>query len=165
MQSTRSRQARPVGAARKDGAVAPATGIAATIANLQRSAGNRAVSALLARDEAKEHPSGVEERTIVMPDPIGTLKLESFSPKGNDIELVIESSPADAELMKAGTDGKLFDEVTIKYGPLTLTLTSVIISRVSISSGGTISVSLNAAKRHEEYKKDEPPEGTPGVLR
>ena len=81
MQSTRSRQARQVDAARKVGAAGHAgTGLAATIAGLQRSAGNRAVSALIARDEAKEQTPGTTEKTVVMPDPIGTLGPHELQP-------------------------------------------------------------------------------------
>jgi hypothetical protein len=157
MRSTRSRQAAQVDALRKDGVVKePGIGVAATLAGLQRSAGNRAVSAMIARDEKKEPEPGAAVKTLAMPDPIGTLELLSYTRSGGQgINVIVRSSAADPLLMRAATNGQLFDQVTIEYGYITITLKSVAISHAARTSDDAISLSLNFATEEQDYTKKE----------
>jgi hypothetical protein len=161
MQSTRSRHARQARTSKEDGVVAGAeTGIADTLARLQRSAGNRAVSALIARDDAKEQASETDARTVEMPKPIGTLELLSFGRDGSNVNVVVSGSAADPLLIQAAAEGRLFDQVTIRHGTLTITLKSVVISHAAPGSGDTISLSFNFGTYEQDYTKKRP-EGMP----
>ncbi len=123
---------------------------------LQRTAGNKAVGSLLARDadkaEAKEKGTST---TLVMPDPIGVLPLESYSMAGPDeIAVTASSSGADPLLFKAAADGTFFPVVKLSGAGLEITLTEVVISSVQISHEH-IMFRLNA-KRTEIGRPDEP---------
>jgi hypothetical protein len=129
--------------------------VAHAVLRLQRSAGNHAVSALLAREpdraaagkkegDAGSGDDGPVNTTLTMPDPIGVLPLESFSVDGHagQIEVTVASTAADAALFQHASSGQMVASATISARGFTLTLTEVLISMIQVS-GGQIRFSLN----------------------
>jgi hypothetical protein len=121
--------------------------VAYSLMQLQRTAGNKAVGSLLARDadKADAQEKGTNA-TLVMPDPIGVISLESYSMAGpEEIAVTAASSGADPSIFRAGANGTYFAVVKLSNPYLEITLQEVIISSVQIS-GGHIMFKVNAAK-------------------
>jgi hypothetical protein len=152
---------------------------------LQRSAGNRAVSALVARQpekaDAKQKDTGMR---VTLPK-IGTIVVESvqFPPggahggRGGDDkeiagrEVVITSlqGPHSTDLLKAMLDGRPLPEVVIVMpGGVRVTLRGAMISGYTVSQGGKEpleSWSLNFRAIEFGKEGDKPKEGAAGWAR
>ena len=112
---------------------------------------------LLARDADKaETKEKATSATLVMPDPIGVIPLESYSMAGPDeIAVTAASSGADPLLFQAAADGTFFPVVKLSGGGLEITLTEVVISSVQITRG-LVMFRLNAKKTDIGRPNDEP---------
>jgi hypothetical protein len=138
---------------RRDGPRTP------SVLDLQRSAGNQAVAQLLAaeadasptvqRDET-DTTSGVG--TMSIPEwkldvPIQSFQHGASRPNrekaaGGEVYITFDKKHLDARLMKAVTDGKQFEEITVQVGGRKITLRKVFLSSISMS-GDFVSLSLS----------------------
>ncbi len=134
--------------------------IAASFAQLQRAAGNKAVVSLLARDADKPDTTGKAPRwTIVLPDPIGVLPLESYSWNGsNEIAATVAGSGADPRLFETASNGTPLAVVKLSNPYLEITMTGVVITSLQVSSGH-VELRLNA--KTTEMKRPEEAKGKP----
>jgi type VI secretion system (T6SS) effector Hcp len=128
---------------------------------LQRSAGNRAVGALLARQPAETATDADTQTRVVLPG-IGTVPLLSFSwnvgYNGRSTELQLQSVQGDhsAKLARASIDGTAMDvEVIAPRGGVTMHifLKGALVSSYSLSSGDrpTESWTLNYVSIEQKY--------------
>jgi hypothetical protein len=124
--------------------------VPAAILRMQASAGNRATSELLARDAAKEKPKSAYAMSIpkVGDFPLQSLMLGNSDKDDIHVTLSLEDG---AKFQGPGLTAN-YPTVTIKAGSVTITLTDVIISSYSISSGpvgedAVVDIALNAQKR------------------
>jgi hypothetical protein len=138
---------------------APADSILA----LQRSAGNRAVSGILARDGTKDEPKK-EERgstmTLGLGD-LGVIPLESASwrEKESELDVTFVNSPLASKLQEAAAKGKPFPSVFLSTWTMMSKMADVYISNFQLpTSGGEeqpiMVLSLNFKEvAHEPVKK------------
>jgi Type VI secretion system effector, Hcp len=128
---------------------------------LQRTAGNRAVNALLAR-QAVETTTDADTHTRVVLPGIGSVPLLSFSWSvgyaGRSHEMQFQSEEGDhsAKLMRASIDGTAMDvEVIAPRGGVTMHvfLKGALVSSYTLSSGDrpTESWTLNYASIEQKY--------------
>jgi hypothetical protein len=122
--------------------------VAWALLRLQRSAGNRAVSTALARETSRtaarkedgdrDADGGPVNTTLIMPDPIGVLPLESFSfnDRAGEIDVVVPATAMDSTLFLYASSGQILASVTISTRGFTLTLTDVLVS--SMQAGGSM---------------------------
>ncbi|HEX4521302.1 MAG TPA: hypothetical protein VH063_17110 [Gaiellaceae bacterium] len=129
------------------------------VMELQRSAGNQAVGALLSRD-ADRAPEGERSTstTLVMPDPLGVLPVEAFTmPRGErdtTITITIPAAAVTPALMNASANGTVFPTATLSTGYMSYQLLSVIVASVQLGSGGGATITLNAAGLETVSPKD-----------
>ena len=134
--------------------------IAAELLALQRSAGNRAVAAILARD-AKAPPKPKEDKAAppkpagphVMIDGIGVIPLESFQwgsqrgpgghgggqPQATEMQLSSKIGPHSTDLFRATLSGEARDAEIVhptKDGELRIKLKGAMVSSYSVSGEG-----------------------------
>ena len=125
----------------------------ATVLGLQRSAGNRAVSSLLARQ-----PSPAKERaatsTLGLGDEIGVIPLDSASlgqadRDGNvhDLNVTFVNNPALPKIQEAMLKSKPIPEGFYSSTSMKLTLTNIVITSMTFSDdpegGQTVALGLN----------------------
>jgi hypothetical protein len=126
-----------------------------TLLELQRSAGNRAVGSLLAREADKAEAADAERSaTIVFPDPIGALVVESYKlGKGSsELEVSVASSAADPLLVEAANRGTLYKTLSVSTSYLDVKVFDAIISSVQLS-GGSVHFILNGTVAMDTPKK------------
>src|SRR3954467_580398 len=147
---------------------------------LQRSAGNRAVGAALARaPDTKEKPQAPAGTgyTATLPG-IGTIELQSLSltsrqpPGGGTGGIGGENSPREmmltskvgehsSKLQQALADGHAMDVEVVMSGGVKLTLKAAIVSSYSVSTGGadgqleSWTLNFEAIDQHKEKAADE----------
>ena len=127
----------------------PEQSAAERVLALQRSAGNQAVTGLLARDtKPKEKEKTAAPGAQATLSGIGTIALRSVSfppqagrpgdPKDGPRELVFTSDVGEhsAKLMRASLDGKAMTVEIVMPGGMTLKLEGAIVGSYSTSSGG-----------------------------
>jgi hypothetical protein len=129
---------------------------------LQRSAGNQAVGALLARDAEKQDAGDRGTSvTLVLPDPFGVLPVEAFTMAGEEsITVTVPSSAVTPALFEAASNGKELATAKLSTSYLELEMKGVIISSIQVSAGGSTSFTVNAASITKDYPKK--PEGVVG---
>ena len=125
----------------------------ATVLGLQRTAGNRAVSSLLARQ-----PSPAKERaatsTLGLGDEIGVIPLDSASlgqadRDGNvhDLNVTFATNPALPKIQEAMLKSKPIPEGFYSSTSMKLTLTNIVITSMTFSDdpegGQTVALGLN----------------------
>lgn len=100
---------------------------------LQRSIGNRAATALVARREKPKH-------TVLIGD-LGTIPLESVqnSQDGKEVHLSSPAGDHSGRIMQAAINGKHFDDadISVAGGRVHYVLTDVFISQYSSSGAGS----------------------------
>lgn len=124
--------------------------VATEVLRLQRSGGNRAVGRLLARQadhvdkadeaDAKDRPVTA---TLIMPEPIGVLPVESYSFGSRPDELIVTvpSTAQDPKLFEYTAKGIPLGSVKLSTGHgLTVTITDAIIG--SMAGTGSIQLTL-----------------------
>jgi hypothetical protein len=115
---------------------APADNILA----LQRIAGNRAVSGLLARDGNKNEPKDEEEKgstqTLGLGDEFGVIPLESanWELKRSELTVLFVENPLVSKLMEAHAKGKNFASVFLSTQRTMSRMASVYLSGVNTSN-------------------------------
>jgi hypothetical protein len=124
----------------------------AAVLRMQATAGNRATTELLARDPVKEKPKALYTMSIPKMGDFPLLALMHPNNERDDIRVTLSLSDG-AKFQGAGLTAT-YPTVTIK-GPITITLTDVIIAGYNISGGSggeepIVELALNAAKR--EFK-------------
>jgi hypothetical protein len=158
-------------------------GVAGEVLALQRSAGNRAVGSLLAREPDTEEkgdggqaddkvPEGSAQGTVRFPDPIGSIPIESLQIKGDrEVAIVVPMGPWAPKLVEYGQNGTFIATVVLKAAGFTITMQKVVIASVQQSGGGpdggggSIYLTLSHGAREvvndkleaEKSKKPEPP--------
>jgi hypothetical protein len=128
----------------------------ATVLGLQRAAGNRAVSSLLARQPTP--PAPAKERaatsTLGLGDEIGVIPLDSASlgqadRDGNvhDLNVVFVNNPAVPQIQQAMLGGRPIPEGFYSSTSMKLTLTNIVITSMTFSDdpegGQTVALGLN----------------------
>ncbi len=131
------------------------------VIELQRTAGNQAVGAMLTRDADEK---GAETKgtnfTLVLPDPLGVLPVDAFTMTGDyALTIVIPASAFSPALMDAAAKGKEFATAKLSSPHLEFQMSGVIISSVQLGSG-SVSFTLNAATMTKERPKE--PQGKVG---
>ena len=129
---------------------------------LQRSAGNQAVGAILARLNSEEH--GRRQATLTL-DGLGPITLESVAPEGKGnrrFTITIRGHSATAELNAAARNGRVFEHGTLVIGALAFELKGVVISSLQMN-GEMVTVELDAAAADPKRPsaEDEKPKETP----
>jgi hypothetical protein len=154
--SPRSRlpQERRDGPGRRLGAARP-RGIEA----LQRSAGNQAVGAILARFRSEEHARLPNRQAVLEIEELGTLELESVSmdEKSKSISLTLKGTAKTAELLAAQRNGRTFAQGRLMVGGMTFELRGIAVASVQVS-GDMVSVelSLEGFNQAKEPAEEEP---------
>ena len=136
----------------------------ASVLALQRAAGNRAVSGILARDGKKDQPKE-EERgstmTLGLGD-FGVIPLESaaWRLKESELDVTMVESPLASKLQQAAATGRSFPSVFLSTWTMMSKMTEVYVSNFQLlaSSGGEeqsiMVLSLNFKEVvHEPVKK------------
>jgi hypothetical protein len=130
---------------------------------LQRSAGNQAVGAILARFRSEEH--GAKRQAGLTLDGLGPITLESVRPEGKGTRrftLTLRGHSATAELNAAARNGRVFEQGTLVIGGLTFELKGVVISSLQISGDVlTLEIDAASASSKREANEDEKPQPTP----
>ena len=132
----------------------------AAVLDLQRAAGNQAVAELLGANGADAAPAVQRDEadattgtgTMSIPDwkldvPIQSFQLEASRPNrekaaGGEVHITFDKKHLDPRLMKAVTDGKQFEEITVQIRGRKITLRGVYFSSINMS-GDFVSMSLN----------------------
>ena len=146
------RQASP--ADRRDGSET------AAVLDLQRAVGNQAVAELLSANSADPVPTVQRDKgdtttgvgTLSIPDFELDLPISSFQQQvqgpgrakeaGGEVVVTFDKKHLDPRLMKALTDGRPFETITVKIGGRTITMTKVYFSNLSMGRD-VVSMSLN----------------------
>jgi hypothetical protein len=108
---------------------------------LQRTTGNRAVGAMLARQATKTKPADVRKdavsATIIMDEAIGVLPLLSFHLETKSrVHVTVPSTARDADLMRYAMQGIKLDHVKISTSGFNLDLADVYIATINLSGAG-----------------------------
>jgi hypothetical protein len=133
---------------------------AAAVLDLQRAVGNQAVTELLRADAADPVPT-VQRAETDTTTAVGTLSIPDFKldlpissfqhqvqgpgrakEARGEIVVTFDKKHLDPRLMKALTDGRPFETITVKIGGKTITMTKVYLSNLSMG-GDVVSMSLN----------------------
>jgi hypothetical protein len=139
---------------RPDGRVrapAPPTAAARLLA-LQRTAGNRAVSRMLAQRQATQADTKNDAvtATIIMDERIGVLPLLNFAKeKDAEVHVTVPSTDHDADLFRYSAQGKKLDHVKISTQTFQLVLDDVYITSIQSSGSGPeayVSMTLSSAE-------------------
>jgi hypothetical protein len=150
----RARQERRRSAVSAEPAVASQPGDA--VLALQRGAGNRAVTAMLARDKAPED-SGTNT-TMLLGD-LGVIPLDyaNWDANGKEVHIGFVQSPISARFMAAAAAGTVLDPAWISRPGLTSTLTDAVIARAAAPDAQAteprIEATLNFLKVHHDFSK------------
>jgi hypothetical protein len=122
---------------------------------LQRTAGNRAVAGMLARQpqaEPAEAPAKGGGYTLELGD-LGTIPVIALSWEQRRNEVVITSPTGDylPRLMQAAAQGRPFPVVVLAAPGVRSTMREVIISSVQTGSGEVVTFTLNFKEIEHEY--------------
>jgi hypothetical protein len=112
---------------------------------LQRTAGNQAVGAILARFQAEEHAEVGNRRVTLQLDGLGTVGLESASLKREDtISVVVRGHSTTAQLHAAARNGTIFPHGKLLIGATSFDLRGIVISSIEMS-GELVSLELSCS--------------------
>lgn len=135
---------------RSDPAEAPPTD---AVLALQRTAGNRAVTGMLARDKA---PQDTATSTTSQLGDLGVVPLDaaSWDANGKEVHIVFGQSEIVTKFMHAYTEGRALDPAWISSPVAKSTLTGALISQAQLSERtGLVSASLNFEKVEHDFVK------------
>jgi hypothetical protein len=128
---------------------------------LQRAAGNRAVSSLLAREDKKDGKKGGDEqesdaKSIQFPPPIGRQRLLGFNlGSHDDVDMTLPIFAQVAELEKAFHDGKSLGNVVITIKGVDFVIHDAFVASLQINNDIVV-LSLNGFLERKDPKDDEP---------
>jgi hypothetical protein len=130
---------------------------------LQRSAGNQAVGAILARFKSEEHTRLGHRQAILELEGLGTLELESVSVgrENDSLSLTVRGHAMTAELLAAQRSGKSFARGRLVVGDMSFDLRGIVVANVQVS-GDLVSVELSCegiAKTKEPAGEEDPDRG------
>jgi hypothetical protein len=128
---------------------------------LQRSAGNQAVGAILARLRSEERAA--KPQASLMLDSLGPIALESVEAQGKgtrSFAITFRGHSATAALAAAYRNARVFETGTLVFGGTTYELKAVTISSLNVD-GDVLTLELDASAAYpkrpaEEDKKEEP---------
>jgi hypothetical protein len=125
---------------------------------LQRQAGNRAVGALLAREgEAEKADEQATNTTVIFPDPVGVIPVDSYQFAGaGEIALVLPSTAKDPQLIQLGQTGAFLDKVTISTPAMNITISKAVVASVQQSGHGVLSVTIAGDIAYERPRTTAP---------
>jgi hypothetical protein len=125
---------------------------------LQRQAGNRAVGALLARDgDTDKADEGATNTTVLFPDPVGVVPVDSYQfVGGGEIALILPSSAKDPELMRLAHNGAFLDKVVISTPAMKIVIARAVIASVQQSGHGVLSVTIAGDVAYDRPQKEPP---------
>jgi hypothetical protein len=129
---------------------------------LQRSAGNQAVGAILARFRSEEHAAAKPQASLTL-DSLGPIALESVEAQGKGngrFAITFRGHSATAALTAAHRNAQVFETGTLVFGGITHELKAVSIASLKID-GDVLALEIEVGAAHpkrpaEEEKKEEP---------
>jgi hypothetical protein len=151
--------------ARDEPSRAPDAGAAAAVLALQRTAGNRAVSAMLARQETADAPAALDAggaasggSSLTLGD-IGPIPVTTASLRGADsIEVVLELGPDAQRLFAAAQAGRMFPRAVVTINSVQVTLSKVMMSSPQVSNGLMLVTLQGESRTVAGAPTDKPPE-------
>jgi hypothetical protein len=144
-------------ARRAEPAQAPADAMLA----LQRSAGNRAVSGMLARDKAGEKaPEDTATSTTTQLGDLGVIPLDSASwdANGKEVHIIFGQGPIVSAFMNAFAKGRPLDPAWVSSPVAKSTMTGALIASANVSGesegkAGLVSATINFEKVEHDFVK------------
>jgi hypothetical protein len=133
-------------------AAAPAPAPADAVLALQRGAGNRAVSGILARDP--KAPEDTATNTTCQLGDLGVIPLDSvnWDRNGKEVHIVVRNSPIASAFMQAAATGKLLDPAWVSSPVAKSTLTGALLSNAQLNED-LIAATVNFEKVEHEFLK------------
>jgi hypothetical protein len=112
---------------------------------LQRSAGNQAVGAILARFQDEEHTKAGNRRAILELEGLGTVEIESASLQGKStLNITVREHAMTAQLHAAARNGTSFEHGRLVIGAASFDLRGVVIASIQMS-GDVVSLTLDCS--------------------